>query len=105
MRGSTGWPAPLPSSIAVFGDQPLPGCAKLRDRARLDRSTGTANSLALAANLIIASAALLVLLLAPDAYTALVLVFDLVAIVGLAGALFRPSLRRPAPSVALGVRP
>jgi hypothetical protein len=57
------------------------------------------------AYLIIASAVLLVLLLAPDAYTAFGLVFDVVAIVGLAGALFRSSLRQPAPSVALGVRP
>jgi hypothetical protein len=57
------------------------------------------------AYLLTASAVLLVLVLAPDAWTAFGLVFDALAIGVLAGTLLRPSLRQPSPPVPAGVRP
>lgn len=56
------------------------------------------------AYVVIASAVLLVLVLAPDAWAAFGLLFDVLAISGLAGALLRPSLRQPSPPVPVGVR-
>jgi hypothetical protein len=55
--------------------------------------------------LLIASTVLLALVLAPDAWAAFGLLFDVLAIGGLATTLMRPSLKQPSPSVALGVRP
>jgi len=57
------------------------------------------------AYLLIASAVLLVLELAPDAWSAFGLLFDILMIGGLAGTLSRPSLRQPSRQVAAGVRP
>ena len=55
--------------------------------------------------LLIASAVLLVLVLAADAWVAFGLLFDALAIGGLVGILLRPSLRRSSPPVSGGVRP
>jgi hypothetical protein len=57
------------------------------------------------AYLLIASAVLVMLVLAPDAWTAFGLVFDVLAIGGLAAGPLRPSLRQPLPPVVVGARP
>ena len=57
------------------------------------------------AYLLIASAVVLMLVLAPDAWIAFGLVFDALAIGGLARTLLRPSLRQPSRPVPVGVRP
>jgi hypothetical protein len=45
-----------------------------------------------------------VLVLAPDAWAAFGLLFDVLAISELAGTLLRPSLRQPSPPVPVGMR-
>jgi hypothetical protein len=57
------------------------------------------------AYLLIASAVLLVLVLAPDVWAAFGLLFDVLAIGGLATRLVRPSLRQPSPAVPVGLCP